>query len=135
MINCYFRNVCNRITVIAGVIIGIIAAILTFTATIVITPAFLWVALGVAVAYLAILLLAGAISKDGTFCRCANEGLSVALAGILGSILTALILLGVGFAATSVLGAIITGILFFFLTLIFGGIACFVRCNVASCGD
>ncbi len=133
--NCYFRIDCNRLNVVAGVIIGIIAAILTFTATIIITPAFLWVALGIAVVYLAVLLLASVVSRRHNACRCANEGLPVALVGILGSILTALILLGVGFAATSILGAIITGILFFFLTLIFGGIVCYVRCNVTSCGD
>ena len=133
--NCYFRIDCNRLSVIAGIIIGIIAAVLTFSATIVITPAFLWVALGIAVVYLAVLLLTSVITRRHNDCRCAQEGLPVALAGILGTILTSLILLGVGFAATSILGAIITGTLFFFLTLIFGGIVCYIRCNVPSCCD
>ena len=118
---------CVTLAAIASFIIGIIAAALTFTATITITPAFLWVALGIAVVYLAVLLAtSGSLPAKG--CVCSTTG--AVLTGILGTALSALVLLGVGFAATSILGAIIAGVLLFFLSLTVTTTACLIKCTL-----
>lgn len=129
--SCYCKCSCITLAAIASFIIGIIAAALTFTATITITPAFLWVALGIAVVYLAVLLASSsALPKRG--CICSTAG--ALLTGILGTALSAVILLGVGFAATSILGAIIAGILLFFLSLTLTTTACLIKCAL-GCDD
>ncbi len=126
---CNGKSDCAGIAIVASIIIGIITAFLTFTAVITVTPAFLWVVFGIAVVYLAIaLIVAPSIRKTG--CVCTN--LPVLLTGILGTILAAVILLAVEFAATSVIGAIITGALLLFFSLIITSIACLVKC-IAGC--
>lgn len=125
---------CVTLAAIASFIIGIIAAALTFTATITITPAFLWVALGIAIVYLAVLL-----ASSGTLPRraCTCNTVTAVLTGILGTALSAVILLGVSFAATSFLGAIIAGVLLFFLSLTVTTTACLIKCALGctDCND
>ena len=68
-------------------------------------------------------------------CRDINADTAAAkIAGILGAILTSLVLLGITFAATSVIGAIIAGLLIAFLALIFLAVSCLILCK-AGCGD
>ena len=122
--NCGCRSDCVGISVVASIIVGIIAAFLRITGAITVTAAFLWVALGVAVVYLAVLLLATALRRRNTCCT----PLSAVLIGILGTILFAVILLAITFAATSVAGAVITGLLLAFSSLIFTATACLIRC-------
>ncbi len=129
--SCNCKCGCVAISAIASFIVGIIAAALTFTATITITPAFLWVAFGIAVVYLATLLVFSAFNRHAG-CICST--LPALLTGILGAALSSLILLGVGFAATSILGAIIVGILLFFLSLTLTTTACLVKCSL-GCAD
>ncbi len=126
LFGCENRFSCTVFAVVASLIIGIITAFLQITAVITLAPAFLWVVLGIAVIYLAVTLLAAALTNRAS--PCAGTTLSVLLAGILGSILFSVILLGVGFAATSVVGAIFAGILLFFFSLTIIGTACLVRC-------
>ena len=130
--NCSCRRDCTFFAVIASLIVGVIAAFLQITAVITVTPVFLWVALGIAVVYLGILLVTTALARR-TGCRpCTANSLAVVLAGILGAILTAAVLLAVGITATSVVSAIVVGLLAGFLTLVFTGTACLVRC-LADC--
>ena len=56
--------------------------------------------------------------------------LRAVLIGILGTILFSVILLGVTFAATSVIGAIIAGLAVGFFALIISATACLVKRNV-----
>lgn len=130
--NCCCSNLCRLFSIIASIIIGFITALLQITGVITLTPAFLWVALGIAVVYLAVLVLTAPRLRSCQDCICSN--LSLVTAGILGTSLTALILLAVTFAATSILGAIIAGALLLFLTLIVTASVCFVKC-VANCGE
>ena len=113
-------------SVIASIVIGIIAAILRYTAVITLTPAFLWVTLGVAIVYLGIALL---VPGSGHANSCVCESLSAFLAGILGTVLMSVILLGVTFVATSVLGAIISGALLFFFSLTVTTAVCLIKCK------
>lgn len=129
-VNCICRRTCPLVSVIASIIIGIITTILVVTATITVTPAFYWVALGIAVAFLALLLVTTQ-RRDSLRC-CLCPVIRIKLVGILGTALTSLILLGVGFAATSILGAIITGVLLVFLSLIITASACIIKC-LANC--
>ena len=121
---------CTGFAVVAGIIIGIITAFLRFSAVITVTPAFLWVVFGIAIVYLALAFL-----QRGNVCNGAAIGCCASyttfIIGVLGSILTALVLLAITFAATSVIGAIITGLLLFFFSLLILSTVCLLRCTSA----
>lgn len=125
---CNCRNICNGLAVVASLFIGVISAILSFTGIITIAPVFFWVIFAVAVIYLGILLASSVARKYNDNKPCVCSSLRLLLSGILGSILTSLVLLAVGFAATSVLGAIVLGIALFFFSLLFASSACLVKC-------
>ena len=134
LFNCNCRRDCTLLAVIAAVILGIVAAFLQITAVITVTSAFLWVALGIAVVYLGVLLLITVLNRRTNYSSCVCRALGTVLAGILGAILLAAVLLAVGIVATSVVSAILVGLLVAFLTLIFAGSACLVLC-LADCED
>ena len=125
--SCSCKCNCTLFSVVAAVILGVIAAFLQITGTITVTAAFLWVAVGIGVVYLAALLVSTALLRRAENGVCACSALDTALVGILGSILFGVILLAVGITATSVISAILVGILVFFLSLLFGATACLVR--------
>ena len=125
---CY-RNNCVGIAVIISIIVGAIAAVLSFAAVITVGTAFLWVALGIAVVAFATLVWISAFA-DCEAKRCLRSVFLALITGIFGAILTSVILLAITFAATSVVGAIITGLLLAFLTLILTSSACFVNCVI-----
>ena len=129
---CCCRNSCAALAVFASLIVGIITAVLRFTAVITLTPAFLWVLFGIAVVYLTILLITSRTRRHSDNYCCPD--LSAILAGILGTILTSVILLGVTFVATSILGALITGALLFFFSLTVTSAACLTSCK-AGCNN
>ncbi len=124
---CRPRISCTCLAVVASVIIGIVTAFLTITATITVPPVFLWVLFGIAVAALALaffVFLRGRANRS--YCICSS--ITALLIGILGTILTSVILLAITFAATSIIGAIITGALLFFFSLIITVFACIIKC-------
>ncbi len=126
--DCSCRYNCTDLAIVASVLVGLIAGILTFSAIITITPAFLGVLLGIGVVYLAITLITAPFLRIRGAQYCICRIIPILLTGILGTILTSIILLGVTFAAASVLGAIISGLLLAFFTLIVTTVACLVRC-------
>ncbi len=117
---------CNLYAFIASIVIGVVAAVLRYTAVITVTPAFLWVALGIAVVYLLVYFAVFATS-EGVLKRCASSSVFLFVYAALIAILSSVVLLGITFAATSVLGAIITGVLLGALALIFTTTACLIR--------
>lgn len=119
--NCNFRFPCAVTAVIVSVILGVVAAFLQITGVITVTPVFLWVAFGIAVGYLGILLATA--GRSG----CCSATRTV-LAGILGTVLFSVVLLAVGVTATSVVSAILVGLLVLFAALTVTGTACLVRC-------
>ena len=131
--SCVNRNDCTGIALIASLIIGVIAAFLQITGVITLTPIFSIVAFGVAVLYLAVTLIAAALSQR-TVCSNTCVPTSSLLLGILGTIISAVILLAIGFAATSVIGAIIVGILFFSFSLMITSTACLIR-RLINCSE
>ena len=118
--------------VILGAILGVIAAFSLITGALTIAPAFLWAAAGLAAVYLGILLLRCCGCRCELGCLCTN--LNVLLLGILGTLLTAAILLLTGITATSPVSAILVGLLVLSLTVTFVGSACYVR-SIAGCGE
>lgn len=132
IINCGKKRDCIGIALIASLIIGIVAAFLQITAVITLTPVFSIVALGIAIVYLAVTLIATSLSQGIAECNGCFASLSAVLIGILGTILFAVILLTITFAATSVIGAIVVGALFF--SLMITTTACLAKC-FASCGN
>ena len=134
LFNCNCRRDCTLLAVIAAVILGVVAAFLQITAVITVTSAFLWVALGIAVGYLGVLLVTTALSRRAECKPCVCNTLRTVLTGILGAILFSVILLAVGIVATSTISAILVGLLVASLTLLFAGSACLVLC-LADCED
>ena len=124
------RNTCNcsvnctGLALVAGITVGILAAVFRYIAIITVTPAFLWVLFGIAIGLLGITLLSG---TPNTACQCRN--LTPFLVGILGTVLTSIILLGITFAATSVIGAALTGALLFFFTFMLISATCLISCK------
>lgn len=131
-LTCNCRGRCTTAAIIAGAVIGVLAAFFQITGIITVTTAFLWVAFGIAVGYLGAVLLATALARRAEDLECTCTTLNTLLVGILGTILLAVVLLAVGIVATSVVSAILTGLLLFFLTLTLAGTACLVRC-LAGC--
>ncbi len=118
---------CISKSVIASIIIGVVTAALLYTAVITVTPVFFWVLFGIAIGFLAITLLTSTACCDGEKSCC--PFLKPFLTGALGTVLVAVVLLGVGFAATSILGALVTGLLLFFFTLLVTSAACLITCR------
>ena len=130
---CRCKCSCLLAAVIASVILGVVTAFLQITGTITVTPVFLWVVLGIAIVYLGVVLVAAALRSGEEASGCLCAALNAQLAGILGSALFAVVLLAVGITATSVLSAVLTGILLFFFSLTLTATACLVR-SLADCG-
>lgn len=123
----HFKCNCAGLALIGSLIIGVIVAILRITAVITATPVFLWVALGVAIIFLLAALAVSAFSQREKN-SLSYRTLSRLLTGVLGTILTAIILLGIPFVATSILGALITGALGFFFAYTLSTAACYAKC-------
>lgn len=128
--DCSCRNSCTTVAVIISIAVGIIAAFLRITAAITVTPAFLWTIFGIAVVYLAVLLITASFTKCCDVRRpcCLNRDVTVILGAIVATVLFAVILLAIEFVATSIIGAVLTGLLLlsFFLTIT--ETACLIRC-------
>ena len=125
MCNCNCRFNCTLTAVITAVIAGVVAAFLQILGLITITPTVLLGALGIGVIFLAAGIVASANMHRAGCCR----NLNTLLIGVLGTILVALLLLAIGITATSVLSAVLVGLLLFFLWLAFAAAACLIRCN------
>lgn len=132
--NCRCGCICVIAAVVSSVILGIITAFLLITGAITVTPAFLWVVLGIAVVYLAVLVASASHLRDSGGCNCLCAILNAVLIGILGSILFSVILLAVGIVEGSIASTILLGLLIGFFALIVTGSACLVRC-LADCGE
>ena len=118
------RYNCIDIAILVSIILGIIAAALSATGVIAVTPAFLWVVGGIAVGYLALTVIISAFAD----CQGFRYILPVLLTGILGTILLSVILLAVAFTPASIVGAIATGILIIFASLMITATACLAKC-------
>ncbi len=133
MCNCSFRCPCTAAALIISAIAGVIAAFLQISGTITVAPVFLIAVIVTALVYLGVLAVTAALSRCEVR-RCLCAAVNTVLAGILGSILFAAVLLAVGIVATSVLSALLVGIVVFFATLILTATACYVR-TLADCGE
>lgn len=129
---CHERVDCSILAIGTAILVGVVAGILRYTAVITVAPLFLQVAFGIGLVTLAVLFVRALIGRGTTQGDCACAILSLLLLGILGTLLTSLILLGITFVATSVVGAILTGSLFAALALIVTTVACFIKCR-ANC--
>ncbi len=126
--NCNTRVECAFLSIAASILVGIVAAIAQFTAIITLTTVFYIVAFGVALLFLAVLLALVPVLYRTACQGCCNANIKLTTAGILGAIVTSIILIAVGFAATSVLGAIFVGLLAAFFALIVTSVVCTVNC-------
>lgn len=130
--NCTCRCNCALLSLIIGAVLGVLAAFTQITGGLTFPVAFLWSAVGLAAVYLAVLLASVCCCRCDSPCLCTN--LKLTLLGILGTALTGTILLVVGITATSVVSAILVGLLVLSLSVLLGGAACYVR-SALGCGD
>ena len=126
--SCGCRWSCAAVAVVISVILGVIAAFLQFAGVIAVAATLLGVVFTVAVGYLAVLLVAVALLHRRETERCLCGSVRTVLTGILGTVLFSAILLVVDVAATSVIGAILVGLLVLFLALLLTGTACLIQC-------
>ena len=126
--SCCCRWSCAAVAVVVSVILGVIAAFLQFAGVIAVAATLLGVVFAVAVGYLAVLLVAVALLRRRETERCLCGSVRTVLTGILGTVLFSAILLVVDVAATSVIGAILVGLLVLFFALLLTGTACLVQC-------
>lgn len=127
LLSCNCRCRCTVAAIVASAVAGVLAAFLQITGVITVTPVFLWVVFGIAVVYLAGLLVAAVRSGGADLRECECAALNTLLAGILGTVLFSLVLLAVGVVATSVVSAILVGLTVGFFALILTATACLVR--------
>ena len=132
--SCSCKCSCAIGAIITAIIVGVLAAFFQITAAITVTAAFLWVLLGIAVVYLAALVVASALARRAEYSNCRCAALNALLVGILGTILFAVVLLGFGVVATSVVSAILVGLLLGFFALTIEASACYVK-TLADCGE
>ena len=130
---CRYKCSCTILALIASLVIGIIGAFLQITAVITVTPVILWVLFGIAVALLGLLALS-ASAGSGKSCPENCTILNTLLIGALGTVLFSAVLLLVGIVATSVVSAILVGLVLFFFSLALTTLACYIRC-LAGCGE
>ena len=123
--NCGCTRDCVFWGLIVSLAIGVLVAFLRVTAVITLGTTALVVALGYAAVYLALLTIS---RRSEGCCR----ALLALLIGLLGTILTAMILLAFDFVATSIIGAIVTGLLAAAVTLSLTASGCYIRCD-ADC--
>ena len=123
--HCSCKGSCTVSAVIASVIIGVVTAFLQITGIITVAPVLLWVVFGIAVGYLAVLVAATVLPRRTEREGCLCSSVKALLAGVL---------CAVGIAATSILSAILVGLLLFFFTLTLTSSACFVLC-LADCDN
>jgi len=126
--SCHYTRNCSIAALIASLILGVVAAFLQITAVITITPVILWVLFGIAVGLLAVLTLASALLVRCSTCKELCPILRTVQLGILGTVLFAGILLTVGITATSVISAILIGLLLFFFSLALTSLTCYIQC-------
>ncbi len=126
MCGCYCKRDCALLAIIVSVILGVVAAFLQISGVFTVTPVALIVAFGIAVAYLAALVVASLVRRTERQGCC--RPLRTVLVGILGTILFSLVLLAVGITATSIVSAILLGLVVGFFTLTLTGTACLVQC-------
>ena len=133
-VTCSSKCSCAVLAIILSLVVGVVAAMLTFMAVITVTPAFLWVLFGIATAYLlALPYRASVVRRIGTQ-ACICSILPAVLVGLVGTVLASLALLGITFAATSIVGALVTGALLALFTLIITSTACLAKC-ITNCDD
>lgn len=133
---CTGRFDCTALSITASIIIGVVAGVLRFTAVITLPAPFLWVTFGIALGFLVILFVNTLVNGRTRRNDCVCTGLPLLILGILVTLLAAVILLGITFAATSVIGAIVAGVLLAAFSLIFTSAACFIKCTAdCSCDN
>ncbi|MBQ8541836.1 MAG: hypothetical protein IJ435_10260 [Clostridia bacterium] len=133
MNNCSCRQNCMGIGVLVSIVIGIIAGFLAASGMLAVSTPFLWALFAIGVVSLGLLLTLTVVSSARSL-RCICNSLSLLLTGILGTLLVSVILLVIDIATASIIGAIITGLLFLFFALLITSSACLLRC-IADCDD
>lgn len=121
------KCVCTVCSILSGILLGLVAALLGICHCVCFKPIFFWTLLGISVVYLAVLMMASALSKHNRPCKCKCRILNTLLAGVLGTVLFSVLLLGVGSCIPYGLSAVLVGVLIAFFSLTVINTACLVK--------
>ena len=121
---------CKVFGIIISAVIGFVAGILSFNAIITVTAGIVWflvttVAIGIALLLAAAFIICCCMCDKTAKCFCKN--ISYLIAGTIGAFLTGILFLLLG-APAGVLGAVVAGVLVFFVGLALTGVVCFLLC-------
>lgn len=134
MCSCRYKWNCMLTALILSLLAGIIVSFLQITGMITVTPVVLCTLLAIAVAILGILTIASAMQSRSGACEAQCTILNGILLGIWGTILFSAVLLVVGIVATSIISAILVGVLVFFFALSLTTLTCYIRCAL-NCSE
>ncbi len=118
------------ISLIVGIIIGVLFAFHVFTSLI----TAVWILLGIAVLtliFVELALIFGALSFTNPLNECLRRGIRCLLIGIIGTIIIAIILLSITLTI-SIPVIILVGLLAFFFTLMIISLIALIRCIIVS---
>ena len=130
---CPCKCSCTVVSVAVSLIVGVIAAFLQITGVFTLMPMALVVVAAVAAVYLGALTLTTLLRGRCDVARGCCSAFGALLVGLLGTIFLAILLLAVGITATSVISAILVGILVGFASFSLLVSACLIRC-LTACG-
>lgn len=125
---------CTAIGIIISIVAGIIGAIVLATTTPVIPVAIYWGALVTALVYLAVVLIAVAISRLVGTGSCLCDTLPTVLTGIIGTIILSILVLVINIATITLPLAILIGVLIAFIGILLSGLVCLITC-IAGCNS
>ena len=130
LINCDRKCgcVCTSCSILSSIIFGIVAAILRFRGLIDFSPVFLWSVLAVSVVVLVVVIAALAYGNQLRECKWKCAMLNTLLAGVLGTILFSVLLLGIVCIRSIGLYAVLGGLLIAFFSLAVTNTACLIKC-------
>ncbi|MGM9550994.1 MAG: hypothetical protein ACI3XA_01930 [Clostridia bacterium] len=131
-LNCQCPD-CTTHSVILSTILGVIAAFLSITCILRLTAPIIFTALIVALLYLPVVLIALSL-RTCSATRCVCRALKAIIIGVLGTVITSLILLTIPCFPIGVIYAIIVGLLTLFFFLMLSSTGCLIRC-ISNCPD
>ena len=130
--DCGCKFGCVAASIVSGIVIAIITAILGFLSLITVTPVFLWVTLGIAVVLLALAFLR--YSGDGISACSGGGSLTMLVISLIATALGSVILLGSSFGSLGLIGSGILGLTVGFLFAALVSLGCIII-EGANCGE
>ena len=132
---CEGKKNCTCISIIISAIVGIVASFLQIGGLFIFIPLIAVVFLAVAILFLLATLIAAGLGRITAQYSCVCSALNALLTGIIGTVITSIIVLAFGIIAIGVISSIFTGLLVFFTALMILSTVCLIKAfaNCTNC--